>query len=107
MTTGIESLDAETLRKSYLKMIEEDLANKGLYLSSEGEWVERRQSFFYSRFRKIKQKMSKFCCYPFVCVTTLSLALMVGILASFAAWLSLPILLGYLVFVVLTPEASA
>ncbi len=100
----VKKMTKENLRDFYEKL-EGHMAEEGMYLTPRGEWEERRQSFFYSRYKDLKRKLSRVCCYPWACIVVLGLSIMVWVLANLAAWLGLPILLGSLVFLAFTPRA--
>lgn len=90
----------------YNAELAEQMAKEGLCLTPWGEWVEIRptQPTQPSLFDRLKGKISTACCSQRDCLTVVVWLLVVGILASCAAWFSLPILLGWLVFSALSPK---
>lgn len=92
----------------YNAKLAEQMAKEGLCLSPWGEWVEIEppQPKQPSLFDRLAGKISTACCSQRDCFKVVVWLFVVGVLASCAAWFSLPILLGWLVFIAFTPKDS-
>lgn len=113
ITMALTKLDKSILENlpDYNAKLAEDMAREGLCLSPYGEWVEiaplqPKQSYSSVLCGSLARMALKFCRYPLACISTVALFFGVAVLASCGAWFSLPLFLGCLIYIALTPKTQ-